>query len=128
LEPRNAHHLHPDGTENQRASVGNGDLACFGSKLHRSPHIDRLAAEGMKFTSFYVASGVCTPGRAALITGCYPRRVNMRVSGSNSPVLRAVDSKGLNADEVTVAEVLKQPGYATGIFGKWHLGDQLAAC
>jgi arylsulfatase A-like enzyme len=105
-------------------NLGNGDIGCFGSKLHRTPNIDRLAAEGMKFTSFYVASGVCTPSRAALITGCYPRRVNMHVSGSNTPVLRAVDSKGLNPDEVTIAEVLKHAGYATGIFGKWHLGDQ----
>jgi arylsulfatase A-like enzyme len=105
-------------------NFGNGDLGCFGSTLHRTPNVDRMAAEGTKFTSFYVASGVCTPSRAALMTGCYPRRVNMHVSGSNSPVLRAVDSKGLNPDEETVAEVLKKAGYATGIFGKWHLGDQ----
>ena len=105
-------------------NLGNGDLGCFGSKLHRTPNIDRMAAEGTKFTSFYVASGVCTPSRAALMTGCYPRRVNLHVSGGNTQVLRAIDSKGLNPDETTVAEVLKQAGYATGIFGKWHLGDQ----
>ena len=105
-------------------NLGNGDIGCFGSKLHRTPHIDRLAAEGTKFTSFYVASGVCTPSRAALMTGCYPRRVNMHVSGTNTAVLRAVDSKGLHPDEMTIAEVLKPKGYATGIFGKWHLGDQ----
>ena len=62
-------------------NLGNGDLGCFGSTLHRTPHVDRLAAEGTKFTSFYVASGVCTPSRAALMTGCYPLRVNMHVSG-----------------------------------------------
>lgn len=105
-------------------NLGNGDIGCFGSKLHRTPHIDRLAAEGTKFTSFYVASGVCTPSRAALLTGCYPRRVNMHTSGTNTAVLRAVDSKGLHPDEMTIAEVLKTKGYATGIFGKWHLGDQ----
>jgi len=105
-------------------NFGNGDLGCSGSKLHRTPNVDRMAAEGMKFTSFYVASGVCTPSRAALMTGCYPRRVNLHISGGHTPVLRAADPKGLNPDETTIAEVLKQAGYATGIFGKWHLGDQ----
>ena len=105
-------------------NFGNGDLGCFGSKLHRTPNVDRMAAEGMKFTSFYVSSGVCTPSRASLVTGCYPRRVNMHVSGIGTAVLRAVDQKGLNPDETTIAEVLKKAGYATGIFGKWHLGDQ----
>src|SRR6187431_1079165 len=88
-------------------NLGNGDIGCFGSKLHHTPNIDRLAAEGTKFTSFYVASGVCTPSRAALLTGCYPRRVNMHTSGTNTAVLRAVDSKGLHPDEMTIAEVLK---------------------
>lgn len=105
-------------------NLGNGDIGCFGSTLHRTPHIDRMAAEGTKFTSFYVASGVCTPSRAALMTGCYPRRVNMHESGTGTAVLRAVDSKGLNPSETTLAETLKAAGYATGIFGKWHLGDQ----
>jgi arylsulfatase A len=107
-------------------NLGNGDVGCFGSKLHRTPHIDRLAAEGTMFTSFYVASGVCTPSRAALMTGCYPQRVNMHLSGAGLPVLRPLDTKGLAPDEVTIAEVLKAAGYATGIFGKWHLGDQPA--
>ncbi len=105
-------------------NFGNGDLGCFGSKLHRTPAIDRMAAEGTKFTSFYVASGVCTPSRAALLTGCYPRRVNLHVSDKNSSVLRPVSPKGLNPDEVTIAEVLKSAGYATTCIGKWHLGDQ----
>lgn len=105
-------------------NFGNGDLGCFGSTLHRTPNIDRLAAEGTKFTSFYVASGVCSPSRAALMTGCYPRRVGLHVSGANLPVLRPLDSKGLSPDEMTIAEVLRPAGYATGIFGKWHLGDQ----
>jgi arylsulfatase A-like enzyme len=105
-------------------NLGNGDIGCFGSKLHRTPNIDRLAAEGTKFTSFYVASGVCTPSRAALMTGCYPQRVNMHVSGDGGAVLRPLDTKGLHPDEMTIAEVLKPVGYATAIFGKWHLGDQ----
>ncbi len=105
-------------------NLGNGDVGCFGSNLHRTPNIDRLAAEGTKFTSFYVASGVCTPSRAALMTGCYPRRVNMHVSGSGGAVLRPLDTKGLHPDEMTIAEVLRAAGYATAIFGKWHLGDQ----
>src|SRR5687768_16575154 len=105
-------------------NLGNGDIGCFGSKLHKTPHIDRLAGEGTKFTSFYVASGVCTPSRAALLTGCYPRRVNMHVSDKNSPVLQPVSPKGLHPDEVTLAEVLKTAGYATTCIGKWHLGDQ----
>ena len=105
-------------------NLGNGDIACFGSTLHRTPHIDRLAAEGTKFTSFYVASGVCTPSRAALMTGCYPRRVNMHVSDKNSAVLQPVSPKGLHPDEVTIAEVLRDRGYATACIGKWHLGDQ----
>lgn len=107
-------------------NLGNGDLACFNPATpHRTPHVDRLAAEGTKFTSFYVASGVCTPSRASLLTGCYPRRVNMHVSDKDSAVLQPVAAKGLNPAEVTIAEVLKEAGYATACIGKWHLGDQL---
>ncbi len=105
-------------------NFGNGDLGCFGSKLHRTPNVDRLAAEGMKFTSFYVTSGVCTPSRAALMTGCYPRRVSMHVSDKNAAVLQPLAAKGLNPAETTLAEVLKTAGYATTCIGKWHLGDQ----
>ncbi|MBI3881699.1 MAG: sulfatase [Verrucomicrobia bacterium] len=106
-------------------NLGNGDLRCFNPATpHRTPNIDRMAAEGTKFSSFYVASGVCTPSRAALMTGCYPRRVNLHVSDKNTVVLQPIAKKGLNPDETTIAEVLKSAGYATGIFGKWHLGDQ----
>jgi arylsulfatase A len=84
-------------------NLGNGDVGCFGSKLHRTPHIDQLAAEGTKFTSFYVASGVCTPSRAALMTGCYPQRVNMHRSGAGLPVLWPLDTKVLNPAEQTIA-------------------------
>ena len=88
-------------------NLGNGDLGCTGSTLHLTPHVDRLAAEGTRFTSFYVASGVCTASRAAIMTGCYPRRVDMQASDRNSAVLQPVAAKGLNPDETTLAEVLK---------------------
>lgn len=106
-------------------NLGNGDIACFNpATKHRTPNLDRLAKEGRRFTSFYSASGVCTPSRAALMTGCYPRRVGLHVSGDGSAVLRPVDTKGLQPDEQTMAELLKAAGYATACFGKWHLGDQ----
>lgn len=102
---------------------GYGDLGCFGGTHVSTPRIDQMAAEGAKLTSFYVAAPVCTPSRAALMTGCYPKRVDM-ATGSNFAVLLAGDTKGLNPKEITIAEVLKTAGYATGMFGKWHLGDQ----
>ena len=105
-------------------NLGYGDIGCFGSKLHRTPHIDQMAKQGMRLTSFYVSSGVCTPSRASLMTGCYPRRVNMHVSEKGGAVLQPISSKGLHPDEITIAEVLKTKGYATACFGKWHLGDQ----
>jgi arylsulfatase A-like enzyme len=106
-------------------NLGYGDVGCYGSKLHRTPHIDRMAAEGMKLTHFYVTSGVCTPSRSSIMTGCYPRRVGMHVDEHGGQVLRAVSRQGLHPDEITIAEILKQRGYYTAIIGKWHLGDQL---
>ena len=102
---------------------GYADLGCFGGTHVQTPRIDQMAAEGAKLTSFYMAAPLCTPSRAALMTGCYPRRIDMAY-GSDFAVLLAEDPKGLHPDEVTIAEVLKSAGYATGIFGKWHLGDQ----
>ena len=102
---------------------GYGDLSCYGGDHISTPRIDQMAAEGAKLTSFYAAAPVCTPSRAALMTGCYPKRVDM-ARGSDFAVLLAGDSKGLNPDEITIAEVLKSAGYKTGMFGKWHLGDQ----
>lgn len=104
--------------------LGWGDVGAYGSTKHRTPHIDRLAAEGLKFTSFYSTSGVCTPSRTSLMTGCYPRRVNMHTNGEGYWVLFPGNARGLHPDEVTVAEVLKTRGYATAAIGKWHLGDQ----
>ncbi|MGQ1786144.1 MULTISPECIES: sulfatase family protein [unclassified Saccharicrinis] len=98
---------------------GYQDLGCFGSPTIHSPNIDKMAEEGIKLTSFYVGAPLCTPSRAALMTGSYPTRVNM-----GERVLLDADSKGLNPNEITIAEVLKSAGYKTGMFGKWHLGDQ----
>jgi arylsulfatase A-like enzyme len=103
-------------------NLGYGDTEPFGSKKHRTPNLNRMAREGRKFTHFYSASGVCTPSRAALMTGCYPSRVSMDVT--DGAVLRPVSKIGLHPQERTIAELLKANGYATAIFGKWHLGDQ----
>ncbi|MBI4889112.1 MAG: sulfatase [Acidobacteria bacterium] len=105
-------------------NLGYGDLGCYGSSLQRTPNIDRMAREGMRFTDVYAASGVCTPSRASLMTGCYPRRVGLHYTDPDGAVLRPISSNGLNPDEVTIAEVLKQRNYSTSIIGKWHLGDQ----
>ena len=96
---------------------GYGDLGCFGSTKIRTPNIDRMAREGMRFTNFMVASPVCTPSRAALLTGCYPKRVGM-----HQHVLFPTSTKGLHPEERTIADHLKSQGYATACFGKWHLG------
>ena len=103
--------------------LGYGDLGCFGSRKHRTPNVDRLAGEGMRLTSFYAAA-VCTPSRASLMTGCYPLRVNMHQDHQGLCVLFPVSKKGLNPDEITIAEILRSRGYATACIGKWHLGDQ----
>ncbi|MFP4028598.1 MAG: sulfatase [Candidatus Brocadiia bacterium] len=105
-------------------NLGYGDLGCYGSELHDTPNVDQLAEEGMRLTDFYSASGVCTPSRAALMTGCYPRRNNMHCSGDGRAVLFPADEKGLHTDEITLADILKGQGYSTACVGKWHLGDQ----
>ena len=105
-------------------NLGYGDLGFLGSKVHRTPRIDRMAARGMTLRHFYSASGVCTPSRAALMTGCYPQRVGLANPRPDGLVLRPASPNGLHPDEVTIAEVLKKAGYATACIGKWHLGDQ----
>lgn len=104
--------------------LGYGDLSCYGATKQQTPNIDRLAKEGIRFTSFYSTSGVCTPSRTSLMTGCYPRRLNMHTNGVGYWVLFPGNERGLNPDEITVAEVLAPAGYATMCIGKWHLGDQ----
>ena len=96
---------------------GYADLSCFGSKKIETPQIDRMAREGLKLTSFMAASSICTPSRAALLTGSYPKRV-----GLHKGVLFPDSTTGLNPKEYTIAKHLKTQGYATGMFGKWHLG------
>ena len=96
--------------------LGYGDIGCFGAKAIKTPNIDKMADEGMKFTKFYVASPVCSPSRAALLTGCYPKRVGINI------VLHPTHDFGLNPTEITLAKLLKQQDYATACVGKWHLG------
>ncbi|MGB7323915.1 MAG: sulfatase [Rubripirellula sp.] len=105
-------------------NLGYGDIEPFGSKLHRTPNLNRMAREGRKFTHFCVSAGVCTPSRSSIMTGCYSQRVGMHHNEHDGWVLRPLSPYGLNPDETTVAEVLKEQGYATAIVGKWHLGDQ----
>jgi arylsulfatase A len=110
---------HPAGTPNVVFilcdDLGFGDLGCYGSKI-RTPNLDRMAAEGVRFTNFCSADPVCSPSRAALLTGRYPTRVGV------PRVLFPNDTGGLNLDEVTLAELLKARGYKTMCIGKWHLG------
>jgi len=98
--------------------MGYGDLGCFGAKGWKTPHIDSIAENGVKFTDFYVAQPVCSASRCALLTGCYPNRLG--ISGALFPA----SNVGLHPDETTLAEVCKSVGYHTAMYGKWHLGYQ----
>ena len=103
--------------------LGYGDLGCYGSVCNATPAVDRLAAEGMRFTDFYMASPVCSPSRGAMLTGCYPPRIGFG-SFDGPWVLFPGQGVGLNPSEITVASLLKRAGYATKLVGKWHCGDQ----
>jgi arylsulfatase A-like enzyme len=104
--------------------VGYSDVGCFGAKGWETPNLDKMAAEGMRFTSFYVAAPSCTPSRAALLTGCYPQRVGLPyVLFPEGPWwTKGKTDIGISSEEETVAELLKERGYATACIGKWHLG------
>jgi arylsulfatase A-like enzyme len=96
--------------------LGFADLGVYGAKGFRTPHIDRLASQGVRFTDFSVPQAVCSASRAALLTGCYPNRVGILGALGPSSIV------GLHPDEITLAEALRTRGYATALFGKWHLG------
>jgi arylsulfatase A-like enzyme len=97
--------------------LGYGDLGCYGASGYATPHLDRMAAEGARFTNYYAPACVCTPTRSAIMTGCYPMRV-----GLGHRVLFPYSTTGLHPEEITVAETLRGAGYRTGCIGKWHLG------
>jgi arylsulfatase A len=109
--------------------MGWTDLGCYGSDLYETPNIDKLAAEGVRFTNAYAACTVCSPSRAALMTGKYPARLHLTdwIQGSKRPKakLNVPDwQMYLDTTEVTIAKALKKGGYSTAVFGKWHLGDE----
>ncbi len=97
---------------------GYADVGVFGAKGYTTPNLDRMAREGRRFTDFHVAQAVCSASRAALLTGCYSNRIGMH--GALGPGSKT----GIAGGELTIAEMLKAQGYATAIFGKWHLGDR----
>jgi len=99
--------------------LGYADLSCYGSEKIRTPHIDRLAVEGRRFTDFMNASSICTPSRSALLTGCYPKRIGME-----RKVIFPRDTRGLHPNEETFAELVKKVGYRTACIGKWHVGHE----
>ncbi|AYN69224.1 arylsulfatase [Euzebyella marina] len=96
---------------------GYRDVGVFGANDIATPHLDQMAADGVKLTSFYAAQAVCSASRAGILTGCYPNRIGIHNA------MMPNSKKGLHPSETTMAEMLKENGYATGIFGKWHLGD-----
>jgi len=98
---------------------GYADVGCYGAEGFETPQMDQLAASGIKFTNFYVPATVCTPSRAGLLTGKYPKRSNL-----HNGVISPYSEGGLSPEEFTIAEMLQQNNYATSCIGKWHLGHQ----
>lgn len=115
--------------------LGYADVGCYGSEKNKTPNIDKLAQDGVMFTDFYASSPVCSPSRAGLLTGCYPKRVDFQLFDVYDPacpeqpkdkfvVLMPGQPQGLNPSETTIAQVFKKADYATKAIGKWHVGDQ----
>jgi uncharacterized sulfatase len=100
--------------------LGFGDVGAFGGRVIKTPHLDRIAADGAVLTGFYASANICSPSRAGLLTGRYPIR-----SGLAWDVITAKDERGLPLEEITIAEMLQTKGYATAMVGKWHLGNRL---
>ena len=96
--------------------MGYADIGPFGAKGYPTPNLDRMAVEGRRFTNFHVPQPVCSASRAGLLTGCYPNRIG--IHGALGPAAK----HGIADSEMTLAELVKQKGYATGMAGKWHLG------
>src|SRR5205823_11922763 len=110
--------------------LGWADLGCYGSKYHKTPHLDRLATQGVRFTNAYAAGPVCSPTRAALLTGQDPARLNLtdwlpgRPDRPDQKLLRPAINAELPASQLTLPAALKKAGYVTGHVGKWHLGGK----
>ncbi len=100
--------------------LGYGDLSCYGNTKFSTPNLDQMAKEGVRFTDFYACAPMCTPTRASIITGCYPQRVGL------PSVLNWKDKVGINAEEITIAELAKKANYKTACYGKWHLGHLMS--
>jgi arylsulfatase A len=98
--------------------LGYADLSCYGAAEIKTPNLDKMAEEGVRFTDFYASAPVCSPSRASLLTGCYPKRIGLNVYTFASDSLT-----GINPGEITIAELLKEQGYATGCIGKWDPGQ-----
>jgi arylsulfatase A-like enzyme len=110
--------------------LGWRDLACYGNEFHSTPHLDRLAAEGARFTQAYAAAPVCSPTRASILTGRWPVRTGVtdwipgRPSPERGPLVTPVTARSLPLEEITLAEMLREAGYRTALMGKWHLGGE----
>src|SRR5438045_5471926 len=110
--------------------LGVNDLSCYGRKDQLTPNLDKLAAEGMRFTAAYCAQPICSPSRAGLLTGKHPARLHLtnflpgRADAPSQKVLQPIIEGQLPLEEITLAEVLRDEGYATACIGKWHLGEK----